>query len=186
MIFVPTKLRDAYVVGIQQIRDARGFFARSWCRRELEAQGMNSCVVQANIGFSRRRGTIRGMHYQVSRGEEAKLVRCTRGAIYDVIIDLRSGSPTYKEWFGVELTATNYQMVYVPEGFAHGYQTLSDDTEICYQTSQFYAPECARGVRYDDPAFGITWPLPVAVISDADRNWPPYAEGERSKEAGKR
>jgi dTDP-4-dehydrorhamnose 3,5-epimerase len=131
-------------------------------------------MVQSNIGFSIKKGTLRGMHYQVQPEAEAKLVRCTTGAIYDVIVDLRPDSPTHKQWIGVELTADNRRMLYIPEGFAHGYQTLADDTEMYYQTSQFYAPASARGVRYDDPAFGIVWPLQVALISNADQAWPGY------------
>jgi len=174
MRFTETELKGAYVVEIERRTDSRGFFGRGWCKREFEAQGLNSELAQVNIGFSNKKGTLRGMHYQVPPYQEAKLVRCTLGAIYDVIIDLRRGSSTYRQWFGLELMADNHRMLYVPEGCAHGYQTLADDTEVSYQTSQFYAPECARGVRYDDPAFGISWPSVARVISDADRNWPSY------------
>jgi len=130
--------------------------------------------VQANLAFSKRRGTLRGLHYQIAPYEEAKLMRCIRGAIYDVIIDLRPESPTYKRWLGVELTADNHKMLYVPKGFAHGYQTLIDNTETFYQASQFYSPESERGLRYDDPALAIEWPIDVQVISDKDRSWPDY------------
>lgn len=174
MKFTETGLKGAYLVEMERRADSRGFFGRAWCKREFEIQGLNPNLAQANIGFSNKRGTLRGMHYQVPPSEEAKLVRCTMGAIYDVIIDLRRDSPTYKQWLGVELTAHNRLMLYVPEGCAHGYQTLADDTEVFYQTSQFYAPECARGVRYDDPAFGISWPSAVEVMADADRTWPSY------------
>lgn len=174
MRFSEAGLKGAYVVEIERRTDSRGFFGRGWCKREFETQGLNSQLAQVNIGFSNKKGTLRGMHYQVPPYQEVKLVRCTLGAIYDVIIDLRRGSSTYRQWFGVELTADNHRMLYVPEGCAHGYQTLADDTEVFYQTSQFYAPECARGVRYDDPAFGISWPSVARVISDADRNWPSY------------
>lgn len=174
MFFTETRLKGAYLVEMEMREDNRGFFARAWCKREFEMQGLNSNFVQANIGFSQKKGTLRGMHYQVKPHEEAKLVRCTMGTIYDVIIDLRPDSPTHKQWIGVELTAHNYKLLYVPEGFAHGYQTLTDDTEVFYQTSQFYAPEYVRGVRHDDPAFGILWPIEVQVIADADRKWPLY------------
>lgn len=174
MRFTETSLKGAYLVEIERRADSRGFFARAWCRREFELQGLNPNLAQANIAFSHTRGTLRGMHHQVPPYQEAKLVRCTMGAIYDVIVDLRRDSPTYMQWFGVELTARNGRMLYVPEGFAHGYQTLADDTEVFYQTSHFYAPECARGVRYDDPAFRISWPMAIRVISDADKHWPPY------------
>jgi dTDP-4-dehydrorhamnose 3,5-epimerase len=175
MIFTETPLKGSYVVEIEKREDKRGFFGRAWCKKEFESQGLSPELVQSNIAFSNKRGTLRGMHYQVQPYEEAKLVRCTMGAIYDVIIDLRPDSPTYKQWVGVELTSHNRKMLYVPEGCAHGYQTLTDDTEVFYQTSQFYAPAWARGVRYDDPAFGIAWPIEVRAISDADTRWPPYS-----------
>jgi dTDP-4-dehydrorhamnose 3,5-epimerase len=174
MIFTETELKGAYVVGVKKIEDERGFFARGWCQKEFAASGLNPNLVQINVATSLKKGTLRGMHFQEAPHDEAKLVRCTRGAIYDVIIDLRPGSPTRTRWIGLNLSADNYQMLYAPEGFAHGYQTLTDDAEMYYQTSAFYAPSAARGVRYDDPAFGIRWPLPVSVISDADRKWPDY------------
>ncbi len=174
MIFTETRLKGAYLVEIEPRVDSRGFFGRGWCKKEFDAQGLNPDLVQANIGFSVRRGTLRGMHYQLPPCQEAKLVRCTMGAVFDVIIDLRRDSPTYTQWLGIELTAQNRLMLYVPEGCAHGYQTLVDDTEVFYQTSRSYAPELARGVRYDDPAFGVLWPTAVQAISDADRGWPPY------------
>jgi dTDP-4-dehydrorhamnose 3,5-epimerase len=172
--FAETKLRGACIIEIEKLKDERGFFARTWCRKEFEAHGLTSSVVQANVSFNKKKGTLRGMHYQIAPYEEAKLVRCTRGAIYDVIIDLRPGSPTYKQWFGVDLTAENYQMLYVPENFAHGFQTLSDNTEVTYQVSQFYTPGSERGIRWDDPAFSISWPLKIQVISDKDTSWPDY------------
>jgi len=179
MIFKETKLKDAYVIEIEKLEDRRGFFARAWCQREFEAHGLVSRVVQANISYNRKKGTLRGLHYQVAPYAETKLVRCTRGAIYDVIVDLRPDSPTYMQWLGVELTAENYKMLYVPEGFAHGFQTLTDETEVTYQVSQFYTPGAEGGVRYNDPAFGIEWPLTVQVISDKDQNWPDYSpQGE--------
>jgi len=175
MIFTETKLPGAYLIDVEKREDHRGFFARGWCQREFEAHGLVPCVVQANISFNKRKGTLRGMHYQIAPYAETKLVRCIRGALYDVIIDLRSESPTYMQWLGVELTAENYRMLYVPEGFAHGFQTLVDNTEATYQVSQFYTPGAEGGVRYDDPAFGIEWPIDVQVISDKDRSWPNYS-----------
>lgn len=174
MIFSPTELNGACRVELKRIEDARGFFARAWCRQEFTEHGLNPDLKQMNVAFSHRRGTLRGMHFQESPHAEAKLVRCTRGALYDVIIDLRPASPTFRRWLGVELTADNRQMLYVPEGCAHGYQTLADETEMYYQTTEFYAPRAARGVRYNDPAFAVKWPLPVAVISEADQQWPDF------------
>jgi len=174
MIFTPTELNGAYLVGLKRIEDVRGFFARAWCRKEFTDHGLNPDLEQINVAFSHRRGTLRGMHFQESPHAEAKLVRCTRGALYDVIIDLRPASPTFRRWLGVELTADNRQMLYVPEGSAHGYQTLADETEMYYQTTEFYVPQAARGVRYNDPAFAVKWPLPVAVISEADQKWPDF------------
>jgi dTDP-4-dehydrorhamnose 3,5-epimerase len=157
---------------MEKFKDERGFFARAWCQREVEANGLISRVTQTNISFNKKRGTLRGMHYQVAPDEQVKLVRCTAGAIYDVIIDMRLDSPTYRKWTGVELTAENYRMLYVPEHFAHGFQTLEDTSEVTYQVSQFYSPESERGVRYDDPVFQVEWPLPVEVISEKDIAWP--------------
>ncbi len=175
MIFTETRLKGAYLVDLAKREDHRGFFARAWCTQEYEVHGLNPNVAQSNIGFSEKCGTLRGMHYQAAPYQEAKLVRCTMGAIYDVMIDLRCDSPTYRQWLGVELTALNHQMLYIPEGCAHGYLTLTDNTEVVYQTSQFYAPDYARGVRYDDPTFGISWPMTVRVISKGDQNWPLYS-----------
>ena len=175
MIFTETKLPGAYLIDIEKRGDQRGFFARGWCQKEFEAHDLIPRVVQTNISLSKRKGTLRGMHYQVAPYAEAKLVRCTRGALYDVIIDLRPDSPTHMQWLGVELSAENYKMLYVPEGFAHGFQTLVDNTEVTYQVSQFYTPEAEGGVRYNDPAFGIEWPLEVQVISDKDQSWPDYS-----------
>lgn len=174
MIFTETKLNGAYVIEIQKLEDMRGFFARTWCKNEFKAHGLISCLMQINISSSKKKGTLRGMHYQEEPNQESKLIRCTRGAIYDVIIDLRPNSSTYKKWFGIELTAENYKMLYVPEDFAHGFQTLEDDTEVVYQVSQFYSPQSERGVRYNDPIFGISWPLDVQVITDKDKNWADY------------
>jgi dTDP-4-dehydrorhamnose 3,5-epimerase len=175
MRFIELDLKGAYLIEPDRLEDERGFFARTWCRREFEACGLTSRLVQCNISFNRRRGTLRGMHYQAEPHSETKLVRCTRGAIYDVIIDLRPSSPTFKRWVSAELTADNRRMLYIPEGFAHGLQTLVDDTEVLYQMSEFYVPEAARGVRWDDPAFDIRWP-PVEgrVMSEKDRTYPDF------------
>jgi dTDP-4-dehydrorhamnose 3,5-epimerase len=174
MIFTETKLDGAYIIDIEKRQDERGFFARSWCIKEVELHGLDAQCIQANISNSANRGTLRGMHYQIAPFREAKLVRCTRGGIFDVIIDLRTDSATYTDWMGVELTAKNYRMLYVPEGFAHGFLTLENDTEVTYQVSQFYHPESERGVRYNDPVFAIEWPREVLVISEKDNSWPGY------------
>jgi dTDP-4-dehydrorhamnose 3,5-epimerase len=174
VIFSETKLKDAYILEIKKLEDNRGFFGRSWCQREFEEHGLVPCIVQANVSFNIKKGTLRGLHYQVAPHEETKLVRCTRGALYDVIIDLRPDSPTYKQWLGVELTADNYKMLYVPKGFGHGFITLEDKTEASYQVSQFYTPGAEGGIRYNDPAFDIRWPVEVTVISDKDSSWADY------------
>jgi dTDP-4-dehydrorhamnose 3,5-epimerase len=168
MIFTETPLVGAFVVEPERIADERGFFARTWCVNEFAARGLETRLVQCNVSYNARRGTLRGMHFQAAPHEEVKLVRCTAGAIYDVIVDLRPGSPTRHQWFGVELTAANRLALYIPAGFAHGFQTLEDESEVFYQMAEFYHPESARGVRYDDPAFGIAWPLPVSVIGVRD------------------
>lgn len=174
MEFIETSLKGAHLIRLRKFEDERGYFARAWCREEFLQHGLNPQMLQLNVGFSHRRGTVRGMHYQLAPHAEAKFVRCTRGAIYDVIIDLRQGSPTFGKWHGEELTADNGAMLYAPEGFAHGYQTLQDDTEMYYMTSAPYAPAAARGVRFNDPVFGVRWPLSVAVISAADQGWPDF------------
>ena len=178
MLFKETKLRDVFVIELELIKDERGFFACAWSPDEFEKQGLNPRLMQCNISFNNRRGTVRGMHFQEKPHEEAKLVRCTRGSMYDVAVDLRPDSPTRYQWAAVELTANNRRMLYIPEGFAHGYQTLADDTEVFYQMSETYHPESARGFRYDDPVFGVKWPLPLSVISDRDRS---YADFEPDK-----
>jgi dTDP-4-dehydrorhamnose 3,5-epimerase len=178
MHFAETELKGAHVVHLQRFEDDRGFFARAWCRQEFQRFGLNPEMAQLNVGFSHKRGTIRGMHFQVFPHAEAKYVRCTRGAIFDVIIDLRETSPTFKRWIGIELTAENGLSVYAPEGFAHGYQTLCDEAEMCYMTSAAYVPGSARGVRWNDPAFNIDWPLPAGPVSDQDRNWPDFSAKE--------
>lgn len=172
MIFRETLLKGAYVIELEPHRDARGFFARSFCAREFAAHGLKPNVAQCNLSYNHVAGTLRGMHYQLPPAAETKLVRCTRGAIYDVIIDLRPDSETYLQHFGVELTEENRLALYVPELFAHGYQALTDGAEVSYQVSEFYTPGMERGLRYDDPAFGISWPMPVSVISDKDAAWP--------------
>jgi dTDP-4-dehydrorhamnose 3,5-epimerase len=174
MVFAETGLSGAYVVDPERHVDERGFFARSWCSREFEARGLNACIVQCNVSRNTMRGTLRGMHYQTPPHAEVKLVRCTKGAIYDVIVDLRQNSATYLSHFGIELTADNHRALYIPEGFAHGFLTLEDHSEVFYQMSAFYAPNAARGVRWNDPAFGIEWPQPVMVISSRDRDYPDF------------
>lgn len=171
MIFTETKLEGAFVIEPEKKEDERGFFARTWCREEFLAHGLNPRPAQCSVSYNKKKGTLRGMHYQAAPYEEAKLVRCTRGAVYDVILDLRPCSLTFKRWVAAELTAENHRMVYVPEGFAHGFQTLEDDTEVFYQISEFYHPESARGVRWDDPAFGIKWPIKELVISARDQQY---------------
>jgi dTDP-4-dehydrorhamnose 3,5-epimerase len=168
MIFTETKLKGSFIIDIEPLSDERGFFARSWDEEKFRQRGLNPRLVQCNISFNRKRGTLRGMHYQAAPFAEDKLVRCTMGAVHDVIIDLRSESPTFKQWLAVDLTAENHRALYVPQGFAHGFQTLVDNTEIFYQMSEYYHPECARGVRWNDPAFGVKWALPVEIISDGD------------------
>jgi dTDP-4-dehydrorhamnose 3,5-epimerase len=174
MIFTETRLKGAFILELERLEDSRGFFARSFCRKEFQAHGLNAAVAQCNVSHNRARGTLRGMHYAAAPFAEAKLVRCTAGALYDVIIDLRPDSPTYKQHLGEVLSAANHKMLYVPEGFAHGFQTLEDDTEVFYQMSQFYSPEHARGVRYNDPAFGIEWMIAKPVIADRDRDYPDF------------
>lgn len=176
MQFSETKLGGAYIIEIEKLVDDRGFFARSWCQKEFESHGLTSRMAQANISFNRKKGTLRGMHYQIAPYQECKIIRCTRGAIYDVIIDLRPDSPTYKQWTSVELAAESYTMFFVPENFAHGFQTLTDEAEISYQVTQFYTPGSEKGIRFDDPIFNIQWPLEVSVISDKDRTWPDYMD----------
>jgi dTDP-4-dehydrorhamnose 3,5-epimerase len=174
MRFIQTNLKGAYILEPEKLEDERGFFARSWCQKEFSDRGLNPNLVQCNISFNKKKGTIRGMHLQIPPFAEAKLVRCTRGAIYDVIVDVRPDSLTYKQWIGVELTAENHKALYVPEGFAHGFQTLEDNTEVFYQMSEFYAPECARGFRWNDPTFNINWPEQVSAISVRDRECEDY------------
>jgi len=174
MYFLATPLAGAHLVEIARIGDERGFFGRSWCRREMAEHGLDSEIAQVNTSFSRSRGTLRGLHFQIAPHRESKLVRCTRGAIFDVIVDLRPESPTFRQWFGAELSADNHVALYSPKGFAQGFITLQDDTEITYFASDSYAPGTDRGVRWDDPQFGIRWPLQPVVMSDKDRQWPDF------------
>jgi len=183
VIFTETSLPGAFVIEPERLDDQRGFFARTWCAREFETQGLDPRLVQCSISFSKRKGTLRGMHYQGPPAAETKLVRCTAGAIVDVIIDLRPDSPTFTRHVAVVLSAENRKAVYVPAGFAHGFQTLSDDTEMFYQMSEFHSPGHARGVRWDDPAFGIRWPHDERIISDRDRTYPDFTSARR--EAGR-
>lgn len=174
MHFVPTPLAGAYLIEPEPVRDERGFFARTWCRDEFAAHSLNPGLVQCSISYNGKKGTLRGMHYQKKPHEEAKLVRCTQGAIHDVLIDLRPESPSYLGWFGAELSAANRKSLYIPEGFAHGFLTLTDDAEVLYQISEFFHPECASGIRWNDPAFAIQWPDAVKVISERDANYPDF------------
>ena len=176
MQFYPTNLRDACLIQLEPARDNRGFFARSFCAEEFAVHGLETNYPQHSISVSARRGTLRGMHYQRDPHCEVKLVRCSRGAILDVIIDIRSDSPTYRRWQQFELTSENGHQLYIPKGFAHGFQTLSDDAEVNYLISVPYKPELAHGIRYNDPAFAISWPLSVAEISEKDLHWPDFAE----------
>ena len=174
MKFHATKLPGVFEIHLEPMRDERGFFARTWCRSEFEEHGLESALVQCNISFNTRKGTLRGMHYQAAPFAETKLVRCTQGSICDVVLDLRPQSPTFKRWVAVTLTEENRNMVYVPKGCAHGFLTLQDETEVFYQMSEVYNAESARGVRWNDPTFAIAWPEKVEVISDRDHNYPDF------------
>ncbi|MFV0257979.1 MAG: dTDP-4-dehydrorhamnose 3,5-epimerase [Acidimicrobiales bacterium] len=174
MIFTETACAGAWILDVEERGDDRGFFARTFCRDEFRAHGLADVTAQCNLSFNYKAGTLRGMHYQLPPAAETKLVRCTRGGIVDVIVDLRPGSPTYLQHVSVELTADNRRALYVPELFAHGYQTLTDDAEIVYQVTEFYTPGYERGIRYDDPALALEWPLPVSVISSKDAEWPDF------------
>jgi len=169
MIFTPLSLPDAYLIEPERLEDERGFFARTFCAEEFSRRGLRPPTAQCSVSFNHRKGTLRGMHYQAPPHEETKLVRCTQGAVYDVLVDLRPGSPAFRQWVAVELSAGNRRMVYVPPGLAHGFQTLADDSEVFYQISPSYVAACQRAVRWNDPAFGIRWPLEVSVISQRDR-----------------
>jgi dTDP-4-dehydrorhamnose 3,5-epimerase len=176
VIFKETRLKGVYIIEVERLQDERGFFVRTFCREEFEKHGLNSSVAQCNISYNHKKGTLRGLHYQIAPYSEAKLVICIAGSIYDVIVDLRSDSTTYCQWMALELTARGRRrMLYIPEGFAHGFQTLEDDSEVFYQMSEFYAPEYARGIRWNDSAFGIQWPEDQRILSDRDRNYPDFA-----------
>ncbi len=172
MLFTPTPLQGAYLVDLKEITDDRGFFARAFCAEEFERQGLKPVIAQANMSFNHRKGTLRGLHYQLPPAAETKLLRCISGAIWDVIVDMRPTSETYLQHFSVELSAANRKALYVPEMFAHGYLTLSAGAEVFYSVGELYTPGAERGLRYDDPALGITWPADIEVISEKDANWP--------------
>ena len=174
MKFSETPVTGAYVIDVERIGDSRGYFGRLWCEKELDKQGLVSCIRQSNIGFSPDAGTLRGLHFQRPPHEEVKIVRCTRGAVFDVVADIRRDSPTFGKWFGIELNPDNASMLYVPEGCATGYLTLLDDSEIYYNTSEFYAPGAATGIRYDDPLFNIDWPAEIKILSDNDKGSPDF------------
>jgi dTDP-4-dehydrorhamnose 3,5-epimerase len=174
MKFTALGLPDAYLVEAERHEDARGYFLRTWCRKEFSQQIGEVDFVQSSLSFNRVAGTLRGLHFQAEPFAEAKLVRCVRGAIYDVIVDIRPHSSTFRRWVGMELSAENGRALFVPSGFAHGFQCLRDDTEVAYQISQYHSPEAARGIRWNDPAFGVQWPGPITVMSERDRNWPDY------------
>src|SRR5262245_54178861 len=175
MIFTETELKGAFIIDLERMEDDRGFFARSWCRREFLAHGLNGELAQCNVSRNRVAGTLRGLHYQAAPNAEAKLVRCTKGAIYDVMVDLRPGSKTFLRHVGCTLSEDNHRALYIPEGFGHGFLTLTDGSEIFYQMSQFYEPAAARGLRWNDPALAISWPGQVAVISERDSSYPDFA-----------
>jgi dTDP-4-dehydrorhamnose 3,5-epimerase len=183
MIFTETKLKGAFIIDIERHEDPRGFFARGFCQREFEEHGLKQVIVQGNIAHNRKKGTIRGMHFQFPPAAETKLVRCTRGAIVDIIVDLRPESPTYLQHIAVELTEDNYRALYVPERFAHGYQTLEDKTDTSYSVGEFYTPGTEGGLLYNDSRLGLKWSLPVSVISDKDRVWKPLNEQETELKA---
>ena len=174
MQFIPTPLRDAHIITPDKLTDERGFFARTWCQQAFLDRGLDANLSQCSISFNHQLGTLRGLHWQIPPFAETKLVRCTQGAIYDVIVDLRPDSDTFRQWMAVYLTATNHQALYIPQGFAHGFQTLAANTEVFYQMSGLYAPAAARGLRWNDPSFAIEWPIEISIISQRDRDYPDY------------
>lgn len=178
MIFTETKLKGAFIIELERKKDERGFFARAFCQKEFEAHGLKPMIAQANVAHNVRQGTMRGMHFQYPPAAETKLVRCTRGAILDIIVDLRPDSPTFLQHIEVEMNEDNQRALYVPERFAHGYQVLRDNTDTSYQVGEFYTPGCEGGLMYNDPALGLKWPLPVSVISEKDRAWAPFSKIE--------
>jgi dTDP-4-dehydrorhamnose 3,5-epimerase len=179
VIFLPTLLQGAFIIDIERREDDRGFFARTWCRREFEEMGLSAELAQCNTSYNSRRGTLRGMHWQAAPNAEAKLIRCTRGAIWDVIVDLRPSSATYLDHVGVDLTADSRRALYVPEGMAHGFVTLDDNSEVFYQMSEFYEPMAARGARWNDPAFGISWPVSEPILHPRDAAYPDFVSEAR-------
>jgi dTDP-4-dehydrorhamnose 3,5-epimerase len=178
LCFTAVPIIGSFIIDPVLRKDERGHFSRAWCLKEFAEQGIDFIPVQANTGYSLHKGTLRGMHYQVAPAPEAKLVRCTKGSLYDVIVDLRPNSATRHKWFGIKLCADQYRLLYIPVGCAHGYQTLEDDTDLYYMTSQYFTPSAARGVRYNDPVLNIQWPLVPTVMSEQDRNWPMIDERE--------
>jgi dTDP-4-dehydrorhamnose 3,5-epimerase len=176
MIFTETKLKGAYLIHPEKMEDERGFFARTFCREEFGRYGLNLRIAQCSISYNEQRGTLRGMHYQISPCQETKVVWCLRGSLYDVILDLRPDSPTYGQWASFQLLEDDLRMIYIPEGIAHGFQTLEDQTAVHYQISEFYHPECSRGVRWDDVAFHINWPMVPTTMSEKDRNFPDFVK----------
>lgn len=176
MIFKETSLQGVYIIDLELLKDDRGAFARTFCAQTFEERGLRPAVAQCNLSFNHKRGTLRGLHFQIPPAAETKLVRCTRGAIYDVVVDMRKASPTYLTHVGVELSAENRRSLYVPEWFAHGYQTLTENAEVIYQVGEFYTPGYERGLRYNDPKLAIDWPLPVSTISTKDATWPLLAD----------
>ncbi|HLJ95104.1 MAG TPA: dTDP-4-dehydrorhamnose 3,5-epimerase [Gemmataceae bacterium] len=185
MFFRSLDIPGAYLLELELLEDERGFFARAWCAREFEARGLNPRLVQCSISFNKQRGILRGLHFQTRPHEEAKLVRCTSGGIYDVIVDLRTDSTTFRQWIAIELTAENHRMLYIPEGCAHGFQTLRDRTEVFYQMSEFYEPRAVRGVRWDDPALAIRWPLSQPILSERDLGLPILADALKTSAEGR-
>lgn len=177
MFFNETKLKNAFIIELEKLEDERGFFARAWDTKKFEEHGLNSKLTQCNISFNKKKGTLRGMHYQLPPHAEAKLIRCTKGKIFDVIIDLRTNSPTFTKFISVELSDTNHKMIYVPEGFAHGFQTLEDNSEIFYQVTHEYSPNHEGGLRWNDQTFGIKWPIEHKIISEKDCNWKSFKTG---------
>jgi len=175
MLFSETKLQGAFIIEIRKIGDERGFFGRSWCKKEMEEQGLNGSIAQINTSLSKFRGTLRGLHFQVAPYQECKMIRCTKGSIFDIIVDLRPDSTTFLQWFGEELTEENHKALYSPKGFAQGFITLTDNSEITYFTTDFYAPGFDRGVRWNDPQFGIRLPVEPVVISEKDQTWPDFS-----------
>ena len=180
MNFKETELKGAYIIELERLEDERGYFARNYCKKEFKQNGLELTVVQCDVSYNIKKGTLRGMHFQSAPHQEAKLVSCTRGAMYDVIVDLREQSPTYCRWIAVELTEQNCRMFYIPYGFAHGFQTLVDDTVVYYQMSEYYHPGLARGVRWDDPAFGIKWPVGISIMASKDRQFPDFIPSKGS------